>query len=175
MKAIILFASLLISTNAFSLSQKTKDHLQKIEDKSTSQWRASYLVDINFKQFLNQTYALVWGDEQLSGYCFGVTKADLGNNNQDIERYIDFDKYPVSWRAMSREFSDKIYKESKDLIGLNFQDAGTHSARFRDDVKGKYFKGCKLNWEGSFGGGSSSLYISEDGTTSIGQISSWSE
>lgn len=175
MKRMIAFITLFATLNALALSQQTKDHLKALDQNSTSQWRASYLVDLSLEEFMQKTLSLVWGDERLGGHCFGVDDNEFDKYSREAQDAFEFDKYPESWRNMAQSFSNKIYKESKDFLGFDLQKAGKASSQFRTDVKGKYFIGCEASWEGSFGGGSSSIYISEDGKTSIGLISSWSE
>jgi hypothetical protein len=164
-----------ISLNSFALDQATKDHLVRLDQNRTGLHTVSYLIDLSLPEFLNKTLTQVWGDERLSGHCFGVKAKEFGTQARELRGAIAFDRYPVSWRDMSRTFSDLIYRESRNYLGLSIQEASVASGRFRKDVEGKYFKGCKLEWLGSFGGGSSTLYISEDGKTTIGRISSWSE
>ena len=162
MKSIITLAITLISFSAHSLSADTKDLLKKLDHKFHSSWGASYLVDLTLEEYFDKTLSLVLMDERISGYCFGLETSDFGRFQNDLEHDVELDKYPVSWRKMSAEFSDKIYKESQKLLGFTWQEASKVSSKFRFEVKSHYFKGCELSWEGSFGGGGSSIFISED-------------
>lgn len=175
MKSILTIAALFISFSAHSLSADSKDLLKKLDHKFHSSWGASYLVDLTLEEYFEKTLSLVLMDERVAGYCFGLKASDLGRFQRDLEHSIDLDKYPVSWRKMSADFSDKIYKESQKILNYDWQVASKASSKFRSEVNGHYFRGCELEWEGSFGGGSSSIFISENGKISIGEISYWSE
>lgn len=173
MKPIYLAATFMIANSANALSPETIQNFTKLNNK-TPQFGATYHSNLTLEELANETMSLVWGDERLDGFCFGIDKADFKNASREFD-FIAIDKYPVSWRSISRKYSDRIYKAAKSRLGLDYREAGKISSKFRADIDGTYFKGCEFSWEGSFGGGSSSIYISEDNSFSFGTISSWSE
>ena len=176
MKSILIgLFTLIFIHQTFAFSSETRAILKDIDLKRTNMHYTAFLMDQSAEEFLQAVLEQVWGDERLSGYCFGLKASDFSSLSRQAQSNLEFDLYPQSWRAMSAKFSDLIYKEAKKYLNYDYQAAGKASHRFIGEVKGRYFKGCKVSWEGSFGGGNASLYLSEDSSLSIGRIHSWSE